>query len=114
MSVDRAGEIRVPGRAVRVYSPRMKRALYVLGAVAVLLLVSFPANASAQAGAAPAAQAPPPPPAVKEGQPMPDFTLNYLEPARDGGRPTNKAQKLSELKGNVVVLAFFPAAFSPG
>jgi len=93
----------------------MKRALYALGAVAVLVLVSFPANASAQAGAAPAAQAPPPPPpSVKEGQPMPDFSLNYLEPARDGGRPTNKTQKLSDLKGNVVVLAFFPAAFSPG
>jgi len=94
----------------------MKRALYALGAVAVLVLVAFPVNAAAQGGAAPAAQAapPPPPPTVKEGQPMPDFTLNYLEPAPDGGRPTNKTAKLSELKGNVVVLAFFPAAFSPG
>ena len=94
----------------------MQRALLALGVVAALVLVAFPANASAPGGTAPAAQAapPPPPPAVKEGQPMPDFTLNYLEPARDGGRPTTKIAKLSDLKGNVVVLAFFPAAFSPG
>lgn len=92
----------------------MKRALYVLGAVAVLTLAALPGNAAAQGGAAPAAQAPPPPPAVKVGDPMPDFSLNYLEPARDGGRPATRTQKLSDLKGNVVVLAFFPAAFSPG
>ena len=92
----------------------MKRALLMVGAVAVLGLMALPANASAQGGGAPAAQAPPPPPTVKIGDPMPDFTLNYLEPARDGGRPTNKTAKLSEQKGNVVVLAFFPAAFSPG
>ena len=92
----------------------MKRALLTLGAVVVLGLMAFAANASAQGGGAPAAQAPPPPPAVKIGDPMPDFSLNYLEPARDGGRPTNRTVKLSELKGNVVVLAFFPAAFSPG
>jgi AhpC/TSA family len=100
---------------LRVIVLPMKRALLVLGAVAVLGVLAFPANATAQGGAAPAAQAPPPPPpSVKEGQPMPDFTLPYLEPARDGGRPTPKTVKLSELKGNVVVLAFFPAAFSPG
>jgi hypothetical protein len=91
----------------------MKR-LLVLGAVSALVVLSFPVNASAQGGAAPAAQAPPPPPSVKIGEPMPDFSLNYLEPAPDGGRPTPKTVKLSELKGNVVVLAFFPAAFSPG
>jgi hypothetical protein len=91
----------------------MKRALLIVGAVAVLGLMAFPGNASAQGGGAPAAQAPPPP-TVKVGDSMPDFTLNYLEPARDGGRPTNKTTKLSEQKGNVVVLAFFPAAFSPG
>jgi len=91
----------------------MKRALLALGAVSVFGLLAFSTNAAAQAGGAPAAQAPPPP-AVKVGDPMPDFSLNYLEPARDGGRPTNRTVKLSELKGNVVVLAFFPAAFSPG
>jgi hypothetical protein len=92
----------------------MKHRLVVLGAVFALVLMSFPVNASAQRGAAPAAQKPPPPPSVKVGEPMPDFSLNYLEPAPDGGRPTAKTVKLSELKGNVVVLAFFPAAFSPG
>ena len=92
----------------------MKRALLALGAFAVLGLIALPVDASAQGGGAPPAQAPPPPPTVKVGEPMPDFTLNYLEPARDSGRPTNRTTKLSELKGNVVVLAFFPAAFSPG
>ena len=95
----------------------MQRALLALGVVAALVFVAFPVDATAQGGTAPAAQAappPPPPPTVKEGQPMPEFSLNYLEPARDGGRPTTKTAKLSELKGNVVVLAFFPAAFSPG
>lgn len=46
---------------------------------------------------------------------MPDFTLPYLEPAPDGGRPSSKTIALSSLKGKQsVVLAFFPAAFSPG
>lgn len=45
---------------------------------------------------------------------MPDFSLSYLEPAAPGARPTSKTAKLSDLKGKVVVLAFFPAAFSPG
>ncbi len=58
----------------------------------------------------------PPPPAVKVGDPMPDFTLSYLEPATEpGGRPQAKQVKLSDYKGKqAVVLAFFPAAFSPG
>ncbi len=45
---------------------------------------------------------------------MPDFTLSYLEPAGSNPKPTPRTQKLSDLKGDVVVLAFFPAAFSPG
>ena len=47
---------------------------------------------------------------------MPDFTLSYLEPpAEAGGRPQTKQVKLSDYKGKqAVVLAFFPAAFSPG
>ncbi len=46
---------------------------------------------------------------------MPDFTLPYLEPAPDGGRPTTKTATLSSFKGKQsVVIAFFPAAFSPG
>lgn len=59
--------------------------------------------------------APPPPPAVAVGQPAPDFALPYLAPAKEGDRPERKEVRLSELKGRKnVVLAFFPAAFSPG
>ncbi len=57
---------------------------------------------------------PPPPPAVKVGEPAPDFTLAYLAKKTDGGYE-NKLVKLSDYKGKQnVVLAFFPAAFSPG
>jgi peroxiredoxin Q/BCP len=57
--------------------------------------------------------APPPPPSVKSGQAAPDFTANYL--AMENGRPAFKPVKLSDYKGQKnVVLAFFPAAFSPG
>jgi len=56
---------------------------------------------------------PPPPPSVKTGEPAPDFTANYL--AIENGRPGFKSVKLSDYKGQKnVVLAFFPAAFSPG
>jgi peroxiredoxin len=56
---------------------------------------------------------PPPPPSVKVGQAAPDFTANYL--AMENGRPAFKPVKLSDFKGQKnVVLAFFPAAFSPG
>ena len=57
--------------------------------------------------------APPPPPSVKVGQAAPDFSARYL--AMENGRPSFKTVKLSEYKGQKnVVLAFFPAAFSPG
>jgi hypothetical protein len=83
----------------------------VLGAAAV-------ASAHQTAGGSNGPQAappPPPPPAVKVGDAMPDFTLPYLEPAKDGGRPQQKEVTLSAFKGKqAVVLAFFPAAFSPG
>jgi peroxiredoxin len=59
------------------------------------------------------AQAPPPPPSVKVGQMAPDFTANYF--AMVDGKRQNKPVKLSDYKGQKnVVLAFFPAAFSPG
>ena len=99
-----------------IISP-MKRVLTAMGVLAFGLMAAFPVDATAQGGAAPAAQAPspPPPPTGKVGEPMPDFALNYLEPARDGGRPQQKTVKLSDYAGKqVVVLAFFPAAFSPG
>ena len=93
----------------------MKHVLAILGVAVFGLIAAFPVDATAQGGAAPAAQAPPPPPTVKVGEPMPDFALNFLEPARDGGRPQQKTAKLSDYAGKqVVVLAFFPAAFSPG
>jgi peroxiredoxin len=94
----------------------MKRMLAVLGVLVIGLFPAVPVDAGWQSGAAPAAQAPPaPPPTVKVGEPMPDFSLPYLEPAPDGGRPQSKTAKLSDFKGKqVVVLAFFPAAFSPG
>jgi peroxiredoxin len=57
--------------------------------------------------------APPPPPSVKTGQVAPDFTANYFLMA--DGKRQNKPVKLSDYKGQKnVVLAFFPAAFSPG
>jgi hypothetical protein len=92
----------------------MTRVLSLLGAAAIVLAAA--ASPAAAQGTAPAAQAPPPPPpAVKVGEPMPDFTLPYLEPAPDGGRPQSKTARLSDFKGKqVVVLAFYPAAFSPG
>jgi hypothetical protein len=87
-----------------------------ISALAVMTVASAHA-AAAQTPAAPAAAPPPPPPPplVKVGQPMPDFTLPFLEPAKDGGRPSAKTVTLSSLKGKqAVVLAFYPAAFSPG
>jgi hypothetical protein len=84
------------------------------------LLMGAVALASAQQPSGPprtpSAAPPPPPPSVKVGEPMPDFTLSYLEPpAEAGGRPQAKQVRLSDYKGKqAVVLAFFPAAFSPG
>lgn len=91
----------------------MKRAL-APGVAALLLIVAIPAIALAQGGGTtPPAQAPPPPPSVKVGEPMPDFDLAYLETV--DGKPSRKNAKLADFKGKqVVVLAFFPAAFSPG
>lgn len=69
-----------------------------------------------QPAAPPPAQPPPPPPAVKVGEPAPDFTLAYFAPpTTEGGRPERKEVTLSSFKGKQnVVLAWFPAAFSPG
>jgi peroxiredoxin len=61
------------------------------------------------------APAPPPPPSVKVGQAAPDFTASYRAAPDANGRRQNKEVKLSDFKGQKnVVLAFFPAAFSPG
>lgn len=91
---------------------------------AAALLVAFPALASSQAPAQPAQQpaaaqpAPPPPPSVKVGDQAPDFDLAYFAPTDPTATPPkyeNKRIKLSDFKGKQnVVVAFFPAAFSPG
>lgn len=84
--------------------------------LAVLAAAPVP-GVLAQTGGTAAAPTPPPPPPplVKVGQPMPDFTLPYLEAAPDGGRPASKTATLSSFKGkSSVVIAFYPAAFSPG
>lgn len=61
------------------------------------------------------APAPPPPPSVKVGQAAPDFTATHLGAPDANGRRQRKEVKLSDFKGQKnVVLAFFPAAFSPG
>jgi hypothetical protein len=93
------------------------RSLYLWVSVLAVLAATPVPGALAQTAGATAAPTPPPPPPplVKVGQPMPDFTLPYLEPAPDGGRPASKTATLSSLKGkSSVVIAFFPAAFSPG
>jgi hypothetical protein len=83
------------------------------------VLLGAMAFASAQQPAPPqrspqTAPPPSPPPAVKVGEAMPDFTLPYLEVNAEG-RPQPKQVKLSDYKGKqAIVLAFFPAAFSPG
>src|SRR5258708_33387433 len=85
---------------------------YVLKTALLVLAASLLASTAVRAQA-PAA-APPPPPSVKTGQPAPDFSANYLT-VGENGRPAFKTTKLSDYKGQKnVVLAFFPAAFSPG
>jgi peroxiredoxin len=86
-----------------------KVALMNTGIVALGACLLMGATASAQAPNA----APPPPPSVKVGQAAPDFTARYM--TMENGRPSFKPVKLSDYKGQKnVVLAFFPAAFSPG
>jgi len=56
---------------------------------------------------------------VKVGDPAPDFDLAWFAPAGDGKENPPKYEqkrvKLSDFKGKQnVVVAFFPAAFSPG
>jgi peroxiredoxin len=86
-----------------------QRALLQTGLLALGVCVLAGATGRAQGPNA----TPPPPPTVKPGQAAPDFTASYL--AMENGRPGFKQVKLSEFKGQKnVVLAFFPAAFSPG
>ena len=79
---------------------------HVSSAAAVLL---WAAVASAQAPAAQPAPLPPPP-EVDVGKIAPDFTME----SADSSGPIAKPVKLSELRGKVVVLAFYPADRSSG
>ncbi|HEX6574505.1 MAG TPA: peroxiredoxin [Gemmatimonadaceae bacterium] len=87
--------------------------------LSIAALVFTAAAASAQtaatpapAGGAPAAQpaAPPPPPEVDVGKVAPDFTMEWA----DASGAISKPLKLSDLRGKVVVLAFYPADRSSG
>jgi peroxiredoxin len=90
---------------------RRMNGLLVAMAVAAMGMTGLAQTAPAQA---PAPQPPPPPPSIKVGQAAPDFALPYMSPKAGGGYE-NKTMKLSDFKGKQnVVLAFFPAAFSPG
>jgi len=78
------------------------------------IVVLFAAMAAGQSSGGQAPSPPPPPaPAVKVGEQAPDFTLPYL--SMEDGKYARKDVTLSTYRGKQnVVLAFFPAAFSPG
>lgn len=79
----------------------------------MLTLLAVLAAAQSSGGSQPQTPPPPPPPAVKVGEAAPDFTLPYL--AMEEGKIARKEVTLGAFKGKQnVVLAFFPAAFSPG
>jgi peroxiredoxin len=85
--------------------------------LAPLAVMLFAAGANAQAttaapAAAPVTQpaAPPPPPEVDVGKIAPDFTMDWA----DAKGPIAKQLKLSDLRGKVVVLAFYPLDRSSG
>jgi mycoredoxin-dependent peroxiredoxin len=98
---------------------------------ALAAVVALPALAPAQGrspqtpttapapAATPTQQPAPPPPSVKVGDPAPDFELAWFAPVGDASaqppKYENQRLKLSDFKGKKnVVVAFFPAAFSPG
>ena len=85
-----------------------------LGAAILLSAATASAQYTAptQTTPAPAAQpaAPPPPPEIEIGRVAPDFTMEWA----DANGPIAKPVKLSELRGKVVVLAFYPADRSSG
>lgn len=72
------------------------------------------AQAPAAGGAATPQDAAGPETAVAVGQAAPDFTLSYLVPKDGGGFETRQVTLASFRSQKNVVLAFFPAAFSPG
>ncbi len=79
--------------------------------VVAAMLVAPAAFAQTPAAAPTAAStAPPPPPEIEVGQLAPDFTIAIADSA--GVRDT--PLKLSDMRGKVVVLAFYPADKSSG
>ena len=88
-----------------------------LVSIAALLIVASTASAQsgsypAPTGAAPAAQpAPPPPPSeIDIGKIAPDFAMQWA----DSSGAIAKPLRLRDLRGKVVVLAFYPADRSSG
>jgi peroxiredoxin Q/BCP len=76
-----------------------------------LMVLSVAAPLAAQSAQQGAPQGPPPPPVVPAaGEIAPDFTL----PWADAKGPRAEPVTLSKLRGQVVVLAFYPADFSRG
>ena len=96
----------------------MRLSIATVLAAAALAAGSVTASAQTPAPAAPSAQPARPPPSVKVGDPAPDFDLAYFAVTDATATPPkyeNKRIKLSDYKGKQnVVIAFFPAAFSPG
>jgi peroxiredoxin len=85
-----------------------------LSTIALAALLTAP-SAAPRAAQPAATQPPPPPPAVKVGDPAPDFTLSWFAPTGEPGKFKQEQVTLSSYKGKQnVVIAFFPAAFSPG
>ena len=90
------------------------RTLRMPTAAALLALVAIAPALAQSPPATGQAPPPPPPPAVKVGEAAPDFTLPYLVAKSDGGFDARQVS-LAEFRGKQnVVVAFFPAAFSPG
>lgn len=91
----------------------MPRALH-LTACPLLVAVALLAPVTSSSPLAQAPPAAPPPPAVKVGDEAPDFTLPLLVAKADGGFERRQI-RLADYRGKQnVVVAFFPAAFSPG
>jgi peroxiredoxin len=69
-----------------------------------------PATPAAATTSAPAMPAAPPPAEIDIGKVAPDFTMEWA----DASGPIAKPLKLSDLRGKVVVLAFYPADRTSG
>lgn len=95
-------------------APRLSLAAACAAACAAALIGASSADAqSAAAPAVPPAAAPtppPPPPEIEVGRIAPEFTMEWADSSGARSRPVT----LSQLRGKVVVLAFYPADRSSG